>query len=133
MSSSEKYKAAGHTNSDLKKVLPFSRAAIGVSVKLKELLNSDLEHHIPISKLAKKVGLNPRTLQDCFKELYGKSIFVYGQEVRLEHSKVLLRDPDLTIQIVAEKCGYREQSNFGTAFRKKYGVGPAQWRSSEID
>jgi AraC family transcriptional regulator len=108
--------------------ISFSKEARACTTRLKELLHSDLDHHFSMSKLAKKVGLNARTLHDCFKHLFGKSIFTYGQEIRLEYSKKLLQDPDLTIQSVAEKCGYREQSNFGKAFRKKYGIGPGEWR-----
>lgn len=109
----------------------FSRNALACSLKAKTILSEDLSRHLTISKLARKVGLNSRSLQDCFKHLYGKSIFIYGQELRLEKGRKLLSETDLTIQAIAEECGYREQSNFGTAFRKKYGIGPGEWRKKK--
>jgi AraC-like DNA-binding protein len=115
------------------RTIVFTRHAVGCVADAKELLLADLSCHYTIPQLARKVGLNSRTLQDCFKAIYGKSVFVYGQEVRMEHSKDLLQDPDLTIQEIAEACGYHEQSNFGAAFKKKFGVGPGEWRRGDVN
>ncbi len=108
--------------------ISFSRHAMECASSAKNILSDNLSMHISVSRLSRKVGLNSKTLQDCFKHLYGLSIFVYGQNLRLENGKKLLRETDLTIQAIAEECGYREQSNFGAAFSKKYGIGPGQWR-----
>jgi AraC-like DNA-binding protein len=113
-------------------VIHFSRHAVDCAGKVREILHEDFSCHIPIQKLARKVGLNPRTLHDCFKHLYGKSIFEYGQDLRLQHGRKLLEETDWIIQDIAEKCGYAEQSNFGAAFKKKYGVVPGQWRKGMI-
>ncbi len=106
----------------------FSPSALESASKVSGILQADLSRHHSISKLARKVGLNSRSLQDCFKYLHGKGIFEYGQDLRLEHSKKLLRETDLTLQEIAEACGYQEQSNFSLAFMKKYGVRPGGWR-----
>ena len=108
---------------------PFTPHALTCTTQAKELLQADIRQHIPIAKLARKTGLNTRTLQDCFKHLYGKPIFEYSQDLRLEHGKKLLAETDLTIQEIAEDCGYAEHANFTTAFRKKYGVVPGRWRN----
>ncbi len=112
--------------------ISFSRHAMECTLSAKDILEANLSTHISVSKLARKVGLNSKTLGDCFKHVYGSSIFVYGQHLRLENGKKLLRETDLTIQAIAEECGYREQSNFSTAFNKKYGIGPGQWRKENI-
>jgi AraC-like DNA-binding protein len=106
----------------------YSRHALQCADALKELLLADKAHHIPIKKLARKVGLNTHTLNDAFRYAYRKSIFVYGQHIRLEQGKTLLLQTNLTIQDIAEKCGYPEQSNFSAAFKKKYGISPGRWR-----
>ncbi|HSZ31778.1 MAG TPA: AraC family transcriptional regulator [Puia sp.] len=115
-----------------KENISFSRRAMQCTSSAKDILETSLSTHISVSRLARKVGLNSKTLGDCFKYVYGSSIFVYGQHLRLENGKKLLRETDLTIQVIAEECGYREQSNFGTAFHRKYGVGPAQWRKENV-
>ncbi len=115
-----------------KKNISFTRHAVECTLNAKNILEANLSTHISVSKLARKVGLNSKTLQDCFKHVYGSSIFLYGQHLRLENGKKLLRESDLTIQAIAEECGYREQSNFSTAFNKKYGAGPGQWRKENV-
>ncbi len=111
---------------------PISHFALEKAAEVKVLLNSDLSHHYPIGKLARKVGTNAKTLQDGFKQLFGKTIFEYGQGLRLEHGKKLLSETDLGIQEIAEACGYAEQANFTTAFRKRFGVVPGGWRKGAV-
>ena len=107
---------------------PISPFALAKASEVKALLNSDLNHHYSIAKLARKVGTNAKTLQDGFKQLFGETIFEYGQGLRLEHGKKLISETELGIQEIAEACGYAEQANFTAAFRKRFGVAPGVWR-----
>jgi AraC-like DNA-binding protein len=59
-------------------------------------------------------------------------IFVFGQHARLALSMKLLIETELSIQAIAEECGYPEQSNFSVAFKKKYGIGPGAWRRQSV-
>ena len=106
----------------------FSAHALACTAEAKQIMETDLSHHYTVPLLARKVGFNSSSLQVCFKQQYGKTIFEFGQDVRLEHSKKLLLETDQTIQEIAEACGYPEQANFSTAFKKKYGVAPGRWR-----
>lgn len=110
----------------------FSSRAIDCTHQVPELLQAAMSEPIGIDKLARKVGMNARTLHDCFKHLYGKTIFEYSQHQRLEHGKTLLMNHRQSIQAIAEECGYSEQSNFSVAFKKKYGVGPGEWRKGQL-
>ncbi len=102
--------------------------ALEKAAEVQAIIQADLRHHFSIPQLARKVGTNAKSLQDAFKQLYGKTIFIYGQELRLEHGKTLLQDPKLGIQEIAEECGYPDHSNFTKAFKKKFGVVPGRWR-----
>ncbi len=112
---------------------PISPFALEKAAEVNAILQADLRHHFTIRQLARKAGTNPKTLQDGFKELYGRTLFAYGQELRLEHGKKLLRDPTLVIQEIAEACGYPEHSNFSKAFKKKFGVAPGVWRKGGLN
>ena len=106
----------------------FSVYAMACTAEAKQIMETDLSHHYPVPLLARKVGFNSSSLQVCFKQQYGKTIFEFGQDLRLEHAKKLLLETDQTIQEIGEACGYPEQANFSTAFKKKYGVAPGRWR-----
>ena len=109
---------------------PFTENALDRTDKAKELVLADIRQHHSIAKIARQVSLNARTLQDCFKYLYGKPIFEYLQDLRLDHGKKLLAETNLTIQEIAEACGYVEHTNFTVAFKRKYGVVPGRWRKT---
>ena len=94
-------------------------------------LTEDLSQRLTIEQLSRKALVNSHTLQDCFKSIYGKTIFDFVQELRIARAKELLRTTNLPIQEVATLCGYREQSNFSFAFKKTEGVGPGLWRKGK--
>ena len=50
--------------------------------------------------------------------------------MRTETASRLLRDPELTIQQVAEKMSFADQSSFGKFFKKHTGVSPMKYRQT---
>ena len=111
----------------------FSVHALACTAEAKQIMETDLSHHYSVPLLARKVGFNSSSLQVCFKQQYGKTIFEFGQDLRLEHGKKLLLETNQTIQEIAEACGYPEQANFSTAFKNKFGVAPGRWRKGETE
>jgi AraC-like DNA-binding protein len=108
---------------------PYSKHTIQRIREAVTQLTVDLSQRITIRQLSRKTCMNSRTLQDCFKSVYGKTIFDYIQDLRMAQAKELLKTTDLNLQKIAELCGYRESSNFSFAFKKMEGVGPGLWRS----
>jgi AraC-like DNA-binding protein len=107
---------------------PYSKHTIQRIREAVTQLTVDLSQRITIRQLSRKTCMNSRTLQDCFKSVYGKTIFDYIQDLRMAQAKELLKTTDLNLQRIAELCGYRESSNFSFAFKKMEGVGPGLWR-----
>ena len=50
--------------------------------------------------------------------------------VRTEAASRLLRDPELTIQQIAEKLSFADQSSFGKFFKKHTGMSPMRYRQT---
>ena len=48
--------------------------------------------------------------------------------MRMEVASRSLRDPELTIQQIAEKLGFADQSSFGKFFKKHAGISPLKYR-----
>ena len=48
--------------------------------------------------------------------------------VRAEAAARLLRDPELTIQQIAEELSFSDQSSFGKFFKRHSGVSPLKYR-----
>jgi AraC-like DNA-binding protein len=114
------------------KLPSFTRHALTCTEEARLLLHSSLSQHLSIKAISRKVGLNPRSLQDCFKATYHKTIFEYGLDLRMEQGRKMLVETDMTLQNIAEQCGYAEQSNFGMAFKNKFGASPGEWRKANV-
>ncbi|MBI1185002.1 helix-turn-helix domain-containing protein [bacterium] len=75
-------------------------------------------------QLARKVGLNDFKLKQGFKKVYGKPVFKYLQEYRLQKAKELLENEAKTVSEVAFEIGYSSTGSFSNAFFEYHGVRP---------
>lgn len=91
-----------------------------------EILNNSIGDSVTIPSLARRVGMNECYLKRGFKELYGKTIFMYLQEQRMQRAKVLLKE-EISVTEVAAEVGYATISSFSSAFKKSVGVLPTEY------
>lgn len=89
-----------------------------------ELLN------LSVDELANKFNCSRRHLNRLFHRYFGFSVAGMRMEMRLLKAISLLRDPDMKIIHVAEKCGFNHQGLFNTCFKRRFRASPSQWRKS---
>lgn len=97
------------------------------SVK-KELMQSLTECDIHMLCDKYKIGLSK--LRKCFKDIYGKPIYKWHKEYRLQKAKDLLEQTDLSIIEVASRIGYDNPSKFSAAFYKFTNEKPLNYRKN---
>lgn len=79
--------------------------------------------------LAKKINIRPQLLSQLLNNDLNKSFSQFINEYRIEEAKILLNtEPNLKIEIIAEKCGYNSNSTFYTAFKKITNTTPAKYK-----
>jgi AraC-like DNA-binding protein len=103
----------------------FNRRDIDLIQELKDYLNSTYLDDHTISGLAQKFGTNTNKLMKQFKKTFGKSIFEYITDQRMEHARKLLREEGLLVTEVSRNIGYKNANHFSTAFKKRFGVQPS--------
>ena len=86
------------------------------------------ERRVTIEELARQYLMNPTTLKEVFKEIYGESLAAHMKEHRLEKAAELLLRTDESISSVAEAVGYDSSSRFSAAFRERYHLLPREYR-----
>ena len=91
---------------------------------------SHLDQRITIDDLCHRYPINPTTLKDVFKAVYGTSIAAHLKAHRLERAEQLLLESDASVADVARQVGYESQSKFSTAFREQFGQLPKEYRKS---
>jgi len=97
----------------------------------KEILLARLENPPSLIELARAVGLNDYKLKIGFHQVFGTTVFGYLHNYRLERSRQLLEAGDLTITEVTRAIGFANRSYFATAFKRKFGVNPNDYRRQQ--
>lgn len=93
-----------------------------------DLLTDNLDRRFTIEELSRRFLINPSSLKEMFKGVYGKSLAAHIKEHRMELAARLLSETDLSIAEIAERVGYESQSKFSAEFRKTYGRLPSEHR-----
>ncbi len=71
-------------------------------------------------------------MKNCFKGIYGTSIYSYVRNLRIQKSAMLLRETNLKIAEIAGMVGYDNASKFSCAFKEILGVTPLEYRKTTV-
>jgi len=96
--------------------------------RLQAFLDSGQADTLSLGSIALEIGCNANTLQRQFRETFGKTIFDYLRESRLQRAAEALERDGVSVAVAAEIAGYNSQANFSTAFRRHFGIAPKQAR-----
>ncbi len=83
---------------------------------------------ISLGQWAVEFNISLGHLSHLFKRETGKTYSEYVTDKRLQYAKQLLRDPDLSIQHIVERVGYKDYFYFNKLFKKHFGVTPSKYR-----
>ena len=108
--------------------LTFSINQVNTIKKIKKELIENLEKNITLDELVDKYDISKTTLKNCFKEVYGKPIFTWRKEYKLDYACELIREGNYSISQIASKIGYKSPSKFTKAFKDYVGCTPSQYR-----
>lgn len=94
----------------------------------RNLIENDYKSPLTIAQIAKCVGMSETVLKTNFKRHFGTTIFGYLFDYRMNIAKQLLSDISITIAEIAYKTGYEHPSHFATAFKRRFGIRPIEYR-----
>ena len=83
---------------------------------------------ISLDSVARAVGISASYLSRVFKEISGTGFNDYLTAIRLEESKRLLSDTNLSIHDVAARVGYFDEKYYSKLFKKTFGIKPTEYR-----
>jgi AraC-like DNA-binding protein len=92
---------------------------------VEQLLEDHFEKDLPsIEDIARTAALSESTLKRHFKVMFGKSIYEFYLEKKMDYAKRLLLEKPLTVKEVAYRLGYEKTSNFIHIFKKFHHYSP---------
>lgn len=65
----------------------------------------------------------------AFKNEIGKTPYEYLIDIKLEKAKQMLRNKNYSLTDICYSCGFSNQSQFSTMFKKRLGMSPSKYRS----
>ena len=95
-----------------------------------KLLQENIEKHTNVGFYAEKLCISKQYLSLIVKEKTMVSIGTVISALRAEVASGLLRNPDLSIQQIANRLSFSDQSSLGKFFRKHSGMSPLKYRQS---
>ena len=99
---------------------------------MQRYLAEHLNEEVSAADLAKQFHLSISQLNRRFRESTGQSPHEYLVNLRISHSKTLLRESRRSIADIAGEVGYAYDTSFAAVFRSKVGVSPRQYRNMFI-
>ena len=92
--------------------------------KAKDVILKDIKNPPSLIELSKTIDLSLKNLKKGFKEIYGKPVYKYLFDFKMERAKQLLSNGNLNVNEVSYDLGYSSSSHFIAAFKKKFGITP---------
>ena len=93
-------------------------------------INENLDKELSLDILAKKYYSHPNHFIRAFRDKTGLTPARYVRQKRLEESKILLENTDLTIEEITEKFAFANPAHFSRIFKQYYNTPPAKYRES---
>ena len=95
---------------------------------VKRYMDLHFKEPLTLEQLAAEAHINKYYLAHAFKKEYGVSPINYLISRRIEESKHLLSETDLTMSQIARILGFSSPSYFSQVFRKTQGTSPLDYR-----
>lgn len=95
-------------------------------------IEENVKSNITLSKLAKLCGISSSYFSGLFFECYQISPYDYVIQKRLEVACKLLKETSYTVVSIALSVGYNDAAYFNRLFKKKFGITPLQYRTSNV-
>lgn len=84
-----------------------------------------------LKDLSREVGLNEYRLKEGFKNIYGKTVFQFLNDYRLDVARQILDKGGAKVNDAAYHIGYTNPSHFIAAFKKKFGITPKKYLTAK--
>ncbi|HHV97924.1 MAG TPA: AraC family transcriptional regulator [Clostridiaceae bacterium] len=103
---------------------------VDVIYRAVEYVRRNYMKKITLEEVASHVFLSPSYFSKIFKEEMKENFNNYLNRVRIEMSKKLLLDSNMSLIDISNNVGYEDQSYFSKVFKKLVGISPGKYRES---
>jgi transcriptional regulator GlxA family with amidase domain len=93
-------------------------------------ISAHLSEPLTLDSLSKALFLNRHTISKLFSQRVGCGLNAYVNALRVSMAENLLREAQLGVAEIVEKCGFGSERTLYRAFQEQRGVTPGQLRKA---
>ncbi|WP_433945098.1 helix-turn-helix domain-containing protein [Paenibacillus sp. SN-8-1] len=108
-----------------------SNRTVFAALRLKRFIEEHATVTFKLEEAAKYAGLSLSRSVRLFKDSYGMTMIGYATQIRLNAALERMKYSSMTLEHIAETCGFSSYSYFHRVFRANFGVSPNVYRSKE--
>lgn len=102
--------------------------AVGTLELARQWLQTHSDQPYDLAATARAASTSPRTLLRWFSKVYGQTPLEYLHRLRVAHAQTLFQTSYLTVEVVAQRCGYTDVGSFRKLFVRTVGITPSAYR-----
>jgi len=93
-----------------------------------DFMHANIDRQIRLSELARCAGMSLSHFSHQFRASTNTSPYQYMLSLRIDRSKKMLRNANLSVLDVALATGFENPQHFATVFRRIVGISPSDYR-----
>lgn len=99
---------------------------------IRHYIDTHYKEPLSLDDLARETHVNKFYLAHIFKEKYGVPPINYMISRRIEESRYLLRETNMSMSQIARVLGFSSASYFSQSFRRSEGISPIEYRKKQV-
>lgn len=92
-----------------------------------------MENMLSLNDVADSIGISAHYLSRLFTEIEGMTFISYVNKRRIQQSKQLLEQTQLSVSEIGFRCGFASVQSFCRTFKKYTEATPSQFRNEEVE
>lgn len=106
----------------------FSKKQVETVKAIKRYMTKHVDRHFTLNDLSLKFDIPLTSLKQCFKGVYGMSVYAYIRSYRIHAAALMLSQTNESVTTIAGKVGYNNPSKFAAAFKDIMKVLPSEYQ-----
>jgi YesN/AraC family two-component response regulator len=99
-------------------------------VKIMDWIRANYDQHLTVASIAREFDYNPDYLSALFSKTANISLIHFINKTRIDISKSLIVNYDISISEAAYSCGFSDEKYFMKTFKKLENLTPTQYRKA---
>jgi AraC-like DNA-binding protein len=110
----------------------FHKTLVDKIKAIEQFMTAHPEDRYTQEELADRFTISVTSMKQCFKGVFGSSMYAYMRSWRMNAAAVKLRQTEESITDIAGDLGYDNVSKFSNAFREVMGKNPGEYRKVSV-